>query len=59
MTTPKWLDRIWLWAIGVAFVIMVPIWLIEWSQDYGVLNVALFFLVIFLFALARHWPSTG
>jgi hypothetical protein len=53
-----WIDRVWTGLVGVAFVVMVPIWLIEWCQDYGVLNVALVILCLFALGLIRGWPAT-
>lgn len=58
MRIPPALDRAWTWTVRGAFAFMVPLWLIEWSQDYGVLNVCLFLLVLFLLGMARGWPTT-
>lgn len=51
------LDRIWLWLIGVAFVVVVPVLLILRAQDVGAWNVLLFVLMLFLIGLYRGWPT--
>jgi hypothetical protein len=35
MPLPPWLDRIWLGLIALAFLVMVPIWLIIHVERYG------------------------
>lgn len=50
-------DRIWLWIIAIAFTMWLPIWLILRIEDYGLMNVALFFLALFLIGLWRAWPT--
>jgi hypothetical protein len=52
-----WIDRVWTGMVGIAFVVMVPLWLIEWSQDYGVVNVGLVILALFLMGMMRG-PTT-
>ena len=48
LTIPPWLDRIWLWAIGLSFAFIVPLWLIlsverlGWRIVAAVLTLALF-----------------
>lgn len=50
-------DRIWLWLIGIAFVVVVPVLLILKIQDFGAWNVGLFVLMLLLIGLYRGWPT--
>jgi hypothetical protein len=53
-----WIDRVWTGLVGVACVVMMPIWLIEWCQDYGVWRVGVIIGGLFLLGLIRGWPTT-
>lgn len=32
MPLPPRLDRIWLWAIGISFLLMAPTWVVMWYE---------------------------
>lgn len=56
MSWPR-LDRAWTITVRVAFCLLMPLLLIMWAQEFGVWNVALGILGIFLIGLWRGWPS--
>ena len=53
MRAPRWLDRLWLWAIALSFLIVVPGFAIVWINDYGWFNVTLYVLVLVLIGVYR------
>lgn len=53
MAVPKWLDRLWLIAIALSALLMVPLWLSMAVEDFG-LPVVLLFLLVFAFSFWRH-----
>lgn len=57
MKKPAWLDRLWLWAIGISFAIYVPIWLAMKAQQFGWTNVLLALLALFLAGMYQGWPT--
>jgi hypothetical protein len=54
---PAWLDRIWLWAIGLSFVLYVPLWFIFQIQDHGWKAVATGVVGLFVAGFIRGLPS--
>lgn len=57
MTVPRWLDRLWLWAIGVSFVIFVPLWIALWVSRVGWLNVTLYTVALFFAGFYAGLPG--
>ncbi len=53
---PPWLDRIWLWAIGLSFVVAVPVWLLVQIQDRGWQAFATWAIGVFVLGVISGWP---
>lgn len=53
-----WLDRLWLWMIGIAFVSMVSFRLIDWFENRRTENILVFVCVLALFGLYRRQRHT-
>jgi threonine/homoserine/homoserine lactone efflux protein len=59
MPKPPWLDRLWLWTIGAAFVFYVPIWIGLKIQDHGWKAVAIGVAGLFVAGFIKGWPAAG
>lgn len=53
MRIPAWLDRLWLWAIGISAVIAIPTLILVWAERYGWTTVGLGLLALFLIGVYR------
>lgn len=54
---PPWLERIWLWMIGLSFVLYVPIWLALKVEDHGWKAVAIFVVGLFVAGVIQGLPT--
>jgi hypothetical protein len=54
---PRWLDRIWLVLIAIAFAVMAPLLVLVWGERLGWWNLGLIVLLLFLIGLWRGWPT--
>jgi hypothetical protein len=57
MATPKWLDRIILWAIAISFLIVLPAFVFIWAERAGWVNVGLFVFALFLIGVYKGLSS--
>lgn len=54
---PPWLERVWLWMIGAAFVLYIPIWIGTKIEDHGWKAVVIGLGGLFVAGIIRGLPS--
>jgi len=58
MPLPPWLDRLWLWAIGISFCLVAVMWFAFWGSRIGYLTLAAIIAMAFLARRLRRLGDT-
>lgn len=50
-------DRIWVWLVAIAFLVIVPLWLITAAQDWFHGALAVVLVLLFAYGIRSAWST--